>query len=187
MKTKLVLFTFLSVFLFSCNFINGNVNDSDSLDIDRPDYPKTGSFYNSPDGESALIADPIIYDVIVKNPNPADDWSDYCLKNTDVEALSNIIFNAVYQGKLIPYYYRSDDSILPIDSVKSIEKMYKIENIGKIQFNEQWYFDENKLEMYKKVVSITIGYELKNHMEEISGYHPGFKVFLGNNKNEISK
>jgi len=188
MNLKLLLLTFFVVFFTSCNVNNVDNKSVDSLELDRPDYPKTGSFYNTPNsGEQLILADPIIYDVIVKNPDPADDWKDYCLKEVDVEAFSKVIFNAVYQGKLKPYYYRSDDSILPLDSVKSVENKYKIENIGKIQFNEQWYFDEEKMEMNKKVISITLGYELVNDVGENYGYHPAFKVFLGDKKNQISK
>ncbi|MEA3451555.1 MAG: hypothetical protein U9Q83_06585 [Bacteroidota bacterium] len=188
MKSRMFLLSVIVIFFASCNMNNGDNNETDSLELDRPDFPKTGSFYETPkSGEHLVFADPIIYDVILKNPDPADDWKDYCLKEVDVEALSKVIFNAVYQGKLTPYYYRSDDSILPIDSVKSIEVKYKIENVGKIQFNEQWYFDEEKLEMYKKVVSITLGYELVNDIGEIFGYHPAFKVFLGKENNKMSK
>ncbi len=182
MRTRFIFVIIsLSVTMFSCN--NGN-----SLSSKRPLYPKTGNYFKTAKPhESLIIADPIIYDVVVKNPDTADVWTTFCLKNTDIDAISKAILNAVYQKRLTPYYYRSDDSILPIDSIKSMEQRFGTKDIGKMQFNEKWFFNEDSLKLYKEVVSITFGYELKNDLGEVYGYRPAFKVYLNGNKKQLSK
>jgi len=180
MKVKMFFLIVLSFVIFSCNKNSSSKN--------RPLYPKTGNYYSTANtNESIKFADPIIYDVVVKNSDSLDEWKEFCLKNTDVNALEKTIFNAVYQGKLISYYYRSDDSILPIDSIKKMELDFASDKFGKIQFNEEWYFDENNLEFYKKINSLTFGYELVNDLGEIYGYKPAFKVYLGKNEKNTTK
>ncbi len=190
MKMKTIFLFVLIGILFGCKqktSKNSENSDSSKQEISRPVYPKTGTYYAKPDSDKSLLfASPIIYDVIVKNPDPADDWTTYCLKNTDLKALMNAIFNAVYQGKLIPYYYRNDDSILSIDAVRNLEKQNNPANIGKLQFNEYWYFDETNLKFYKKINSLTFGYELKNAAGQVYGYKPGFKVYFDKKHNNLT-
>ncbi len=157
--------------------------NENSDDFVKKQYPKTGTYYQQIDTGYLHWASPIIYDVIVKNPNPDDQWQEYCLQDLDMQVFANVIFNAVYQGKLIPYYYRIDiDSILPLDSVRAVQNRFGDKNIGKLQFNEDWYFDEQELKMYKRVNSITFGYE-KNIGGNIV-YSPAFKVFLDKDHNQ---
>ena len=49
-----------------------------------------------------IIADTIINDVIIKNPDN-DEWTDFTLRKLDKTSLVNHIFDAVYEKKLIPY------------------------------------------------------------------------------------
>jgi len=177
-------FVFLLAIVFllvSCNSKNKNTENNDIK------YPKTVKYYEKVDSASLVIANPIIYDVIVKNPDPNDDWTDFCLANTNIEPLLNVIFNAIYQKRLIPYYYRSDDSIIPIDSIRNIEVFLKKNPVGKIQFQENWYIDEDNLKFYKQVESLIIGYERKTVNNEIFGYKAIFKVYLDDTHNQIAK
>jgi hypothetical protein len=183
MKKILLLSAIIFIFISSCN------NKETEINKNRPIYPNTGSFYQKIDTGYIHWASPIIYDVIVKNPDPSDQWQDYCLQGIDMQVFANVIFNAVYQGKLTPYYYRIDiDSVLPLDSVRAVQERFGDKNIGKLQFNEDWYFDEQELKMYKRVNSITFGYE-KNMGDHIV-YAPAFKVFLDkqhNNQQQTTK
>ncbi|MBN2894162.1 MAG: hypothetical protein JXL97_19990 [Bacteroidales bacterium] len=186
MIKKLVLLFIAGVLVMSCNE-NANTNiESDSTNVTSITYPSTGNFYSVPDGESLIVADPIIYDVIVKNADPSDEWTSFCLENVDIEAITNILFNAVYQEKLLPYHYRLD-TIIPMEEVKNLEKEIRADQIAKLQFEEQWFFDETNLEMYKKVSYIVFGLELINETGEVYGYKPGFKVYLDKDKNQIAK
>ena len=176
----------VSIFFASCSNNEQNTDNSDSTDVVSNKYKKTGDFYVSENDESLIIADPIIYDVIVKNPDPADEWTDFCLQNADIDAIENILYNAIYQGRLTPYHYRLD-SIIPIDSIRAFEARNKEEQIGKLQFEEQWYFNETTLTMYKIVSYITFGYEIINSQGEVYGYKPGFKVYLDDTHKPIAQ
>ena len=72
-------------------------------------------------------------------------------------------------------------------SPKEIQKRenntFKREDIGMIQFTEQWYLDVNSLSMQKKVLSMTLGYEIFNDDRTLRGYKPVFKLILGKSAN----
>lgn len=135
--------------------------------------------------EVVVVANPIVYDVTVKSPYDTDEYLNECLKNTYVDTLVNYIFEAIYNKKLIPYHYWLKDSIIPIDSVKNLEKIIRNKKIAKMTFDEQWYFSPDSLQMYKKVNSIIIGYESKNEPMQPVLYKALFKIYL--NKKEQSK
>ena len=179
---------FASILIASCNnnTQNSDTSDSDSSSVEINKYPNTGNFYVTENDESLIVANPIICDIIVKNPNPANEWMDFCLENADIEAIQNILYNAVYQGDLIPYHHNLD-SILPIDSVKAMESRHKDQQIAKLLFEEKWYLNETTYEMYKTVSVITFGYELVNDQGEVYGYKAGFKVYLDQEHNQIAK
>jgi len=182
MKISSILFAFIIVFLFSCKDQDTKNNSTDSTKI-TVNQPISGTFYTTDSSKSIILVDTIIYDVIVKNANKNDEWAEFCLKNYNDEVLKNIIFNAIYENKLIAYEYRLD-TVMSIEYVKNLEKEYKKEGFGKIQFNETWYFDEVNLEMYKKVTSLVFGYELVNNTGEVYGYKPAFKIYLDKKHNK---
>ncbi|MEN8121339.1 MAG: hypothetical protein ABFS35_13385 [Bacteroidota bacterium] len=146
---------------------------------------KKGSFYETDlnKGNSIVIADTIIYDVVIKNALPEDEWQEFRLKNVDRAAIANIIFNAIYNGKLTAYDYQNENP-MTIDQVKELEKEYIRDKVAKIQFIEEWYFNEEKMKMGKRVNEIMLAYELNNPDGEIRGYKAGVKVYLTDkNKN----
>jgi hypothetical protein len=126
-----------------------------------------------------FIGDSIIYDMVIKNVNPDDEWAEECLKNLDRERLIQIIFDAVYEEVLIPYDYY-ENKPLKISDIKKLEadKEFSRNIIGKLQFEEEWSFDENTLQFRKKVNSILLAYEVYNSVGEIRGYKPAFYVRL---------
>lgn len=178
---NLVLIFVLFFALVSCNKTK---TSETKVDVKAP---KVEKYYENIDSGAILISNPILYDVIVKNPDSNDDWTDFCLANTDIKPLMNVVFKAVYSGRLTPYYYRSDDSIIPIDSVKEMESFIKNNSIGKLQFQEKWYIDENNLRFYKKVESVIFGYERKSANGEIYGYKALFKVYLDGSHDNLAK
>ncbi|MFO7922753.1 MAG: hypothetical protein R6U58_03605 [Bacteroidales bacterium] len=127
----------------------------------------------------AIIADTMTYDVVIKNPNPDDLWTEESLSNLKRDALIDLIFDAIYSKNLVPYDFFSKKAL----SVKDIKRLeddpeFSRENIGKIQFLEEWYFDEENLRMEKRVNSITLGYEVFNLAGELRGYKPAFLIEL---------
>ncbi len=125
-----------------------------------------------------VIADTIINDVVVKNPNQ-DEWTDICLRNLDKKTLVDEIFKLVYSGELIPYEFFNNQT-LSIEDIKALEEDpdFSRELIAKVQFEEAWYFDPASKKMIKKVHSIMLAYEIYNSLGEIRGYKPAFKVYL---------
>ncbi len=132
--------------------------------------PETETFYNLDSSSAVLISDPITYNVDLKNYNPEDDWKTECLSHTDRIALANMVFQAVYKGRLTPIDYFSEEP-MPIDSVRALEKRFNRSEIGQVMFTEKWYFSEETLTLTKKVESITFGYE---RLDKISGENRGF-------------
>lgn len=125
-----------------------------------------------------VIADTIINDVVVKNPNQ-DEWTDICLRNLDKKMLVDEIFKSVYSGKLIPHEFFNNE-VLSINDIKALEDDpdFNRDLIAKVQFEEAWYFDPESQKMIKKVHSIMLAYEIYNSLGEIRGYKPAFKVYL---------
>ena len=180
---KKLLFIGLLSLLFACT---QNKEQKDEV-LSEHDYVapavKTGAFYETALNEdnSVIIADTIIYSVVTKNPNPEDDWTEYCLHRVDQEALANIIFNAIYNGRLTAYDYYNDEP-MSIEAVRTFEKENPRNKIANVQFVEEWYFDEKNLKMGKRVNAIMLAYELRNNKDEVKGYKAGVKVYLDNGK-----
>ncbi len=126
-----------------------------------------------------VIADTVIYDVVVKNPEPDDLWIEESLRRLNREALMDIIFNAIYRKELIPYEYFSRE-VMSIADVIELENSpeFSREKVGRIQFSEEWYFDEDNLRMEKRVNSLTLGYEVFDPQGNLRGYKPAFLVKL---------
>jgi hypothetical protein len=128
-----------------------------------------------------LIADTIIYDVIIHNTNPDDLWTQETLQYLRHRALIDSIFNLVYQEKIIAYEY-FEKRPLKIKEIKKLEEEpgFRRDNIGKIQFTERWYFNTANLQFRKEVISIVLGYELINSDGTLRGHKPVFKLNLKN-------
>ena len=135
--------------------------------------------YKSDSMVKNIIADTIIYDVIVKNPDPDDKWTEKCLANFDKSRFVNQLFDAVYNKHAIAHDFFSGKKINP-GRLKRMEKSedFSREKIGKIQFSETWYYDSLNLVMEKRIISLVLGYELYGNNGEIIGYKPVFKINL---------
>lgn len=139
---------------------------------------ETETFYNLDPNTALAVADPISYNVDLKNYNPNDEWKNEALSKTDRMALANAIFQAVYKGRLTAIDYFSEEP-MTIDAVKELEKKYNRSEIGQIMFTEKWYFSESNLTFTKKVESITLAYERKDlKTGENHGFTPAFMVKL---------
>lgn len=131
------------------------------------------------DTSLALLADTIIYDVVIKNPDPEDTWTAYCLKKLDYSQLVDNWFNRVYTGELTAY---DDLTNLPmnIKEIKKIEDQsdFSRDKIGKIQFTESWNYNPNKTSIEKKTLAVALGYEVYDDEGNIRGYKPVFKIWF---------
>jgi hypothetical protein len=84
-----------------------------------------------------IVADTIIYPVNVLNLDSADNWTSRRLRNVNHKKLTDLLFEAVYEGnaKALDYYNRE-----PI----STEKLREMETSGKFDRNQmaQLQFEE---------------------------------------------
>jgi hypothetical protein len=129
--------------------------------------------------QASVIAGTVIYDVIVRNPAPEDTWMEDCLRDLDREGLVNMVFEAIYRDELIAYDHLSHEPLTVAD-IKNLEKdaEFSRDHIGKIQFSEEWYFDQDNLRMEKRVNSMSFGYEVFDLSGNLRGYKPAFMVIL---------
>lgn len=129
--------------------------------------------------QGTTLADPVIYDMVIKNANPEDDWTEDYLRNLDRDKLIAIIFDAVYDERLVAYDFFTDEPLKIID-LRKLEKEadFSRDKIGKLQFEEEWAFDENNMHFQKKVKSMLLAYEVFNSAGELRGYKPAFYVKL---------
>ena len=125
------------------------------------------------------MADTIIYDVFIKNPNPEDSWGEECLKHLNHAALVDSMFSMVYSGRAIALDIFTNEK-LSSQEVMEMEKNkdFSRDKIGKMQFAEKWYFDPMNNRMEKKVLSIALGYELYDDDGNVKFYRPLFKVVM---------
>ena len=125
------------------------------------------------------MADSISYGLVIKNRDSSDTWQKKWLETLDREAFVDFLFEAVYSGRLQPYDYFTDESM----SVKEIRNLEKSEpfdrsRVGKLQFEERWYFDKEQLSLVKEVYAVMLAYEVYRKDGTFRGYKPAFKVRL---------
>jgi len=119
----------------------------------------------------------IIYDTYVINRDSTDSWGTECLSNFSRKKLIDNVFTAVFDRKVTPYDYFSGEKISP-EQIRKMEadSVFSRKNISKIQFEEKWMWDDQKNEMLKQVISMTIAYEVFDNEGKSRGQKPIFKL-----------
>nr|WP_321453035.1 hypothetical protein [uncultured Carboxylicivirga sp.] len=127
--------------------------------------------------QGELLADTIIYSVEIKNYDPNDHWKEECLKNFDRSKMVDLLFESVYKHHAQAYNYMTD-APMSVAEIKAIEKEedFSRDKVGKLQFWEAWYYDENQQIMNKKVLSILVAYEVNTHDGEFLGHKAAFYI-----------
>ena len=119
----------------------------------------------------------IIYDASILNRDSTDSWANECLSEFNRKALIDKIFKAVYDGRITPIDYFTSEKISP-EKIKKMETSgeFSHENISKVRFEEKWIWDEEKTEMLKKLISVTISYDVFDNTGKTRGQKPIFKI-----------
>lgn len=127
--------------------------------------------------ERILVAEEIIYDVIIKISNPDDPWEVEKLEGYQGNMMIAELFNAVYTERIKAYEYHSGKRLKP-DEVRMAELQpgFDRNNIGKIQFTENWYYNTATMEIEKEVVSVVLGYENREIDGTLIGYKAAFRL-----------
>jgi hypothetical protein len=123
------------------------------------------------------VADTIIYQVIISNPNPDDTWTTECLRGLSRKTLVDSIFSMVYDGRLAAVKRETHEK-LTIKQLKDIEMAdgFSRDKIGMIQFTEAWYLDPATRTMAKKVLAMDLGYNYYTSEGDLVGYKSLFRV-----------
>jgi len=135
-----------------------------------------------------VVANKIVYDVVIKNPDKSDDWTAECLKNVDCQSLYGAVLKAVLDGKINAYSF-PDEKLLSVAQVKELmnDKTFSKSNLAKLQFEEEWYFDDKNLRFAKQVNAIQVGFELFDDAGNVRGYKAAFKIKLNQKDAEAKK
>ena len=122
-------------------------------------------------------ADTIVCDMVVKNPDKEDQWTEQCLIQLKRRELIDSIFADIYSGSLQATDYETH-KVLTMNEVKRIEEIpgYNRDIVGKFQFRESWFYDKKVHVFVKKVHSIIFGFETYDERGFVKGYKPLFKV-----------
>jgi hypothetical protein len=161
------LFIFLFVTLsFGCTH-------KPTIESKYPSKIRVDSLYGT------VVADSIIYDVIIHNPNPEDPSTTEYIKDFNQKSLIDSLFDLVYSEKDTAYDLFTNEVLKVIDLKKmESDSGYSREHIGKIQFTERWFFDKSSKQFKKEVLSLVLGYEIMNQDSTLRGYKPVFKIYM---------
>lgn len=149
----------------------------------------------SPFSGKTLIAEGLRSEALIVFPEEDETW----LGKIDQKMLVNAIFDAIYEGRVKPYDFITDDP-LSIEDVKAIEssidtiyiedfetgeiEMKVVEDelrrdeITKVFVKEDWYFDTANFKMEKKVIGISLAIENYDENGNLRGYTPLFIVYF---------
>lgn len=170
----------ISILVLSCKDETDNSTKKDSINADKS-VEINKDLLNK--GENAIpVADSIMYITTVINPDPSEDYymTDW-LAGADIKTLAELIFKAVYEGKLKVYDYVTGEE-MTIEDVKSLDTEWKRDDIGQILFTEDWYFDEKELRMYKQVNSVMLAYYRYADDGTLIGNKAGIRVYFNDTK-----
>ena len=169
MKTIIPLGLLLYIFVSGCT-LGSN---------EKYEYFSSSGQKYIPDSLELLLASPIIYDVLVKNPDLNDSWASEKIESFQKDDFVNMIFEAIYNEKVKAYNYHTGDE-MSLKEIRALEnsKEFDRSKIGKIQFEEDWYFNEKEFILTKKIKSIILAYEVIDQFGEIRAYKGAFLIPL---------
>lgn len=142
----------------------------------RTDKPKSNNTKQLASGDITIIADTIVYDVILRNIDTSDVWEAECLQYLDQKSLVNYLIDGVYSGQFIAIEFMGD-KVLSIDDVKAIEqeKDFSRDRVSKVQFRERWLIDSEG-NLQKQIISYTLGIEIYSKQNSFLGHKALFVV-----------
>jgi hypothetical protein len=128
---------------------------------------------------SLQLADQIVYDVIIKNPDPGDEWMEKCLGGLKRGELVDYIFAGLYNDRFRAYDIFNDE-LIPARTIRQMEETgeFTRDQVSKIQFVEDWYADPENYSLTKRVKEIRLGVEHTDGFGMHLGHNPLFKVRL---------
>lgn len=188
MKKTVLILSILAVFAACNNNEEPSIDDkgtelTEDISLKKSDRTKASLQASDKDGLS-VIADTVTYAGLFKASTEEESlYMNKWLKNLKLKEFADIIFEAIYSGKLTAYGYGSEME-MTLEEVRELESEHSRNDIAKILFDEAWYFDESEMKFYKEVQSIMLAYERRNSEKEVRGYTAGIKVYFNNRQNK---
>ncbi len=129
-----------------------------------------------------VIADTIIYSVIIRNFDKDDTWAEERLRYTQSDKIISTIFEKAYEGKFQVYDYYTN-SPLSIEQIKKLESSedFSRDLIQELQFEEVWFMNDQVDWFHKEVLSINMGYAVYNSDGTQRGLKPVFRFRFDQN------
>ncbi len=124
-----------------------------------------------------LIGKDIITEVILYPDSLGDPWELEKVKNFNGKLLYSRLFDDIYSKKVTVYDVFTDKPLTPEDVKKSVNEINgDISKIGKLQFQEDWYFDPSTGSIVKKIKSVTFACTIIRDPGLPRGYKGLFKI-----------
>jgi len=125
------------------------------------------------------IADTIIYPVDVINLDSTDSWAATRLKRLQHKELTDLFFQAIYNGdaRALDYYSREQISIAELKEMEESGKLNKDE-MAQLQFEESWHFNPEEAIMTKEVHSILLAWPVYDNQGVFQAYKAGLVLEL---------
>lgn len=126
-----------------------------------------------------LIGKDIITEVILSPDSLGDPWEMEKVKNYNGKLLYTRLFENIYNKKITVYDVFTDKPFTPED-VKKTENEFNgdFSKVGKLQFQEDWYFNPSTGSLTKKIKSVTFAYTIKRDPGLPPGYKGLFKLVV---------
>ena len=142
----------------------------------RQETGQTAAEILTPDG--VQVASGIIYNVTVL-PESDDSWENEKVAGYNGKGMIDGLFEGIYNGTLKVSDYHTGNELNAAD-IKRIEQQagFERENIGRIQFTEDWYFNAESLSIEKRVTSVVFGYRSGSLDNVSTGFIASFTIHL---------
>lgn len=130
-------------------------------------------------GSGEELADSVLYAVDVINLDSTDQWADERLQRLDQPKMTDMFFEALYNGDAHAVDYYSGEKI-PADKIREMEESgeFDREDMAQVQFEESWYFDADEGRMTKEIHSVLLAWPVFNNEGELQAYEAGFVLEL---------
>ncbi len=129
------------------------------------------------DINNIVLADTIIYDVLLTPEDTLNDWEVEKLRSVNYKLIIDNIFEDIYSGEKKAYDYFTDKRISKKEIKEIEEKNPNLrQEINKLQFTERWTYNNDKHEVVKNIYSILLAQRIFDSSGNVRGYKALFYV-----------
>lgn len=125
------------------------------------------------------VARPIVYEVIIKPHEGLTDWEKEMVTGFQGWDMIRDLIEKVFEGEIQAYDYFTEK---PMDK-KQLQMLKKdpefgARQIGRLQFTENWFYDEHQSRLRKQIHKVVFGYEDRDEQDQVLGYKAAFFIYM---------